>query len=397
MKRRRENGSSDFVVNSQKFADLKRAVDSLSVSNSFLAIQGPSGCGKMTALKKSAEELDLKIVDITDQCNTDVSSIAVKWISFDSLLSNQSSLQPFLLVISQAAVALGVEKASSLCLYLNSKMRSTFRLKGIVFTLNESLQDEAFLRIFPSMQLVKMRALTNIAVKKIIKFRVPDIDSGSLEDIVQNSNGDGRFALNAAQLRKSVSKDEEITFFHAVARTLHCKRETYHPNEFEKIPCVSDNPGGFRTIFHENSFDYLQDISKLGNFLEISSFSDKFALGENLPLTLCLFGWAGIVRKDSSSHQPPRNFHELRKSKFRENSFVKNALHCLGSEKVWFFHILLTLSLGSFPKLPNWALEAVHNICTYKSVEDFKFPGAITTESATPVNPIWGEDEILDD
>jgi len=381
--------SHEFVVQKRKFQDLRDAVKAMDSQKPCLVVQGPTGCGKKTSISKALEELGL-VEDVVQ--DTGVSRLCSYLCQLVFSLSLPSP-RPVVPVIYFAESVVPPEELAALRAWLNTRP-SLGSVRGFIFVIDESRDAESVLEILsPVSNLIKFRPLTLPSVKKLIKAEAPHLEAATVDDIALTSGGDARFALHAlagaragalGKRRRTPAsqtpKDEEITFFHAVARTLHAKPETFRPGNLLNLPCVSDRFDFFNSFVLENCPDFSPDISKLADFLEISSLANTLS-GEEARAGLLLFGWRGGAA--------PGGFRELRRPRVveeeqrrtRNRRILKTLVKYCGDagncyERFWFIHKMLEISRGLFPQFPGFVASAIHALACHREVGQIpeKFP-----------------------
>ena len=374
----------DFVVQKRKYEELRECLRALSPTRSCLVVSGPSGCGKKLSIEKASADLCLDMSFVPDFAMTKLASYILQ-LSFKLRSEDPPDA---LLVIPDADMVSSADEWKAFKSWLQGNPQIS-PIKGVVLVTGESRQADTLIEILrPMSAQIKFRPITTLCMKKLLKTADPFLDSDTIEDLAVTSGGDARFALNALQGARAAvvgkkrrrngpaqsPKDVEITFFHAVARTLHAKNETFEPGNILALPCVADNFGIFNLFIIENACDFSKDISSLGKFLEISSFADTLP-AEDMRSAVLVYGWAAGGPGNFN-----RGFNELRKPRLlEENSRRAKNLNFMNIlmrgnrcyNRFWYMHRMLEISKGRYPQLPSFVLSAMHAMASGKE------PGSI--------------------
>ena len=424
MRSKAKSVSCDFVVNSQKYAEIQSAINSMKTRQStILILQGKSGCGKRMALRRGLTESGIDKVDVSDEVG---SSRIISSFARHCQLSHSSISKPAVFVIYNAAVVLNPDDVNALVSWLHSSP-DLGRFLGVVLTLDEGpMADDMLVRavVQPGVSfrgcegkfavLVKMRPLADTAIKKLLVH----LGFEATEDILFSAAGDARAAISMAGLQSTRSsslssrkrqrvtensspgtfssgrssgdyhdppptvsctgKDEDLSFFHALGRALYAK-ESFRPFSFISYSAFSDNPGGFTAAFLENAPDFSSDICSFSRFSESVALSD--ALTCRLPdrdkkrAELVLFAWSA----ESPFVSPKKGFRELRRARtiYKTIEVNKSAIKKIevivsGRRQTldvfWYVDAMLRISSGRFPPLPSFVLATVHAVSNFKEV-----------------------------
>ena len=377
--------STLLIINPRKYAEL---VDFIrSPRTSLLILQGPTGCGKHFSLAFALKEQLLKFIELTFH---------------DSSIASVISRCAFL-----PRTTVGLFKdlpALEDCHLLASWLRQPGIKPRLVIIAQDGREEDQIINALSSVStLITFRPLTDLAIKRLI-LSVTGLSTPAMEDLALASHGDARYALNALRLmnipihaasskrkgketissKKTVSteyagKDEELTFFHAVARTLYAKVETFDPAKISELPCVSDAPDQFVAFLLENAVDFKFDINSVAKYSSFLAHTDRPQFKESLRLDIAIYGWASLGSNIGSN----RGFRELRKPRYfqvfktrnKNSLIIRKYVSILTRQpfidcrKFWYCHLMLCLTGGNFfGSTPTGILAALHAIASYQEV-----------------------------
>lgn len=368
-----------LIVSGQKLKQLRALVEAAPVGCSVLLLKGPSGSGKTEALNHVCAQLDLPIHSFTGAGS-----------SFSDFVNRLPS-NGLTVVLGKGAVEIG-EVQKSLA-QIDPARNCLF-----VFLVTEGSRSDFFAvkNFHPTPHVVQFSPFSETAILKLLSRYTLNAEDPRVVEIARNTNGDARQALNqlhacrlfckpetgsSSPKRKRRKKDfpesppdasihgkdTEFSFFHIIGKILYNKEGVGEiAASLSEQPVIADSGPAAILTLHENIPDFTPNVTTLATLMHAFSFADliRFSGGtDNRYLFTAIAqlnphptkpGTFQSFRKSNLNYPKDERLHRLTE--------VKRALRWADWRSLGLLHVLLKLTEGRIPAIPDRGKQAIFNL-----------------------------------
>eukprot|EP00698_Gefionella_okellyi_P008673 TRINITY_DN2163_c0_g2_i1.p1 TRINITY_DN2163_c0_g2~~TRINITY_DN2163_c0_g2_i1.p1 ORF type:complete len:533 (+),score=97.07 TRINITY_DN2163_c0_g2_i1:75-1601(+) len=436
-----------LAVNPKKLDDLRACLRECTSSSAarLMVLAGPTGCGKSTALRLIAKELNICITEWLSPVARQFGEVYVRELDYESRLDQFHSFMlralrypsliddpasKRLILVEDIPLRHNKEKSAQFNQILVRAVRSgKFTIVLVVsgpdggqFAVRELLPRE--LRESSATRVLNFQPIGVKMMKKVLEAILSAEKLGNkmsfVQRVIDSSNGDIRSAINSLQYLVRAGKastldanDEEMELLHAVGKVLHWGRGKRYEAKQKKREqtgrgravldadeIVSGTGVGaemFALFLHENGGEMFGELEDM--FAAASYFSDSDVVGRNqrdgsLGVSLAsTLACQGVVQ--SNQHPLPSSFNAVHAPKYLAAMRSNTAFHNSALGIVARPHLVPPQVLrGASVELMTSVIPAACAISGYGPLDSLRW--LCDTETVQAAQAALVEDEISD-